>query len=69
MTLFSDATFQLAYIGPGLGLGAIALFLTVLLSVFLAIVGVAWYPIKRMIRAMRGSKDSHSKPTDHEPDF
>ncbi len=69
MTLLSDATFQLAYIGPGLGLGAIALFLGVLLSVFLAIVGVVWYPIKRMIRAMRGSKDAHSEPIENEPDF
>ena len=40
---------HLAYVGPGLGLGAIAAILGIILSVFLAIFAVAWYPIKRLL--------------------
>ena len=43
-----------AYIGPGLGLGAIGMVLAVLFSVFLAALAIVWYPIKRIIR---GSKN------------
>lgn len=37
----------LAYVGPGLGVGAIAAFLGAVLAVVLAIVGIVWYPLKR----------------------
>jgi hypothetical protein len=43
-----------AYIGPGLGLGAIGMVLAVVFSVFLAALAIVWYPIKRIIR---GSKN------------
>jgi hypothetical protein len=39
----------LAYVGPGLGMGAIAAFFGAVLAVLLAIVGVVWYPIKRLL--------------------
>ena len=38
----------LAYVGPGLGMGAVAAFFGAVLAVLLAIVGVIWYPIKRL---------------------
>ena len=38
----------LAYVGPGLGLGVLGVVLGVVFSIFLAIVGVVWYPIKRV---------------------
>lgn len=38
-----------AYVGPGMGLGAIAAFFGGLFAVLLAIVGVVWYPIKRLL--------------------
>ncbi len=44
----------MAYIGPGVGAGAIAAVLGVLGSVFLAIVAVAYYPIKRMMKGGKG---------------
>ena len=37
-----------AYIGPGVGAGAIAAVLGVIGSILLAIVAVIYYPIKRM---------------------
>lgn len=40
----------LAYIGPGVGAGAIAAVLGVLGSILLAIVAVLYYPIKRMMK-------------------
>ena len=42
------------YIGPGAGLGAIVVLIAVALGVLLLIVGVFWYPIKRMVRSGRG---------------
>ena len=38
-----------AYVGPGLGLGAIGAILGVILSVILAILAFFWYPIKRLL--------------------
>ena len=37
-----------AYVGPGLGLGAIGAILGVIFSVILAILAFFWYPIKRL---------------------
>ncbi len=47
-----------AYIGPGVGAGAIAAVLGVLGSIFLAIVAVVYYPIKRL---MKGGKGKNGK--------
>jgi hypothetical protein len=49
----------MAYIGPGVGAGAIAAVLGVLGSIFLAIVAVVYYPIKRLLK---GGKGKASKP-------
>ncbi len=39
-----------AYVGPGAGLGAIGVIIGIVLSVVMAIIGVFWYPIKRMFK-------------------
>lgn len=44
-----------AYIGPGLGAGAIAAALGVVGAIFLALFTVIYYPIKRLRKKMRGS--------------
>lgn len=44
----------LAYIGPGVGAGAIAAVLGVLGSILLAIIAVLYYPIKRMLKGGKG---------------
>ena len=46
--LFSDIAF--GYIGPGMGLGTLGVILGVVVSIFLALVAVVWYPIKRVFR-------------------
>ena len=44
-----------AYIGPGMGAGALATVLGVINSLFLAIVAIVYYPIKRLIRKLKSS--------------
>jgi len=46
----------LAYIGPGLGSGAVVAVLGVVFGLLMLVVGVVWYPIKRMIRRLRSKK-------------
>jgi len=43
-----------AYVGPGMGLGVIGAVLGFLAAFFLALVGLVWYPVKRMLRGRRG---------------
>jgi O-antigen/teichoic acid export membrane protein len=42
-----------AYVGPGLGAGTVAVVLGVIASVFLALVGILWYPFKRLFKRFR----------------
>jgi len=39
-----------AYIGPGAGLGAIALTVALLVGVVLLVIGLVWYPLKRLLK-------------------
>lgn len=42
-----------AYVGPGLGVGAIGVIVGVVGSIFLAVFAVLWYPFKRLMRRRR----------------
>jgi len=53
--LLSLATSAEAYVGPGMGLGVISAVLGFLTAILLALAGMVWYPVKRMIRARRGA--------------
>ena len=46
-----------AYIGPGAGLGAIAVTIALLLGVFLLVMGLVWYPLKRMLKKKKNDED------------
>ena len=51
-----------AYVGPGAGAGVVAVVLGVIGSIFLALVGIIWYPFKRLLKALRSrSKKSEQK--------
>ena len=41
----------LAYVGPGAGLTALGTLLALILAVLLAVIGVIWYPLKRLARS------------------
>lgn len=45
-----------AYVGPGLGLGAIGAVVGLIVAIILSIVGVIWYPFKRMLRKLKSTK-------------
>ena len=45
-----------AYIGPGLGGGALASVLGILAGLLLLVVGVVWYPLKRLYRYFKSKK-------------
>ncbi len=47
-----------AYVGPGLGLGLIGVILAGIVTLLLAIAGVVWYPVKRLLKKMRTTKSS-----------
>lgn len=61
MLLLLQLTAAHAYIGPGLAVGTVAIVLGVLSSIFLAFVGILWYPIKRLINKRR---TTHPKTKD-----
>jgi hypothetical protein len=46
-----------AYVGPGLGLGVIGAIFSIIATVILAVIGLFWYPLKRLYRSI------HSKLT------
>ncbi len=54
-----------AYIGPGVGAGAIAAVFGVIGSILLAIVAVVYYPIKRMLKGRKAR--APKSPTGREP--
>jgi hypothetical protein len=49
-----------AYVGPGAGLTAIGAVLAVIATLFLAVVGFIWYPVKRLLRRRRPAWDPDS---------
>jgi hypothetical protein len=55
-----------AYVGPGLGLGAIAVVIGVIGSVLLAVFALFWYPIKRMFKKNKPEAKDASPPNPSE---
>ena len=45
-----------AYVGPGAGLTVIGAALAFIASVLLAAVGLVWYPLKRLLRAIAAGR-------------
>jgi hypothetical protein len=50
----------LAYIGPGAGLGFLGSLFAVLTVLFLGLVGLVLYPLKLVIRRLRGNRSTSS---------
>jgi hypothetical protein len=51
----------LAYVGPGLGMGVIGAIFGILAAILLAIVGLIWYPVKRLMKKKEKANDKDSK--------
>ena len=45
-----------AYVGPGLGVGVIGAVVGVIATVLLAILGIIWYPLKRLLKKSKPEK-------------
>lgn len=60
LILLAIPSYSEAYVGPGLGLGVIGAVIGVIAAVFLAFVGMLWYPIKRFI-LRNGSQSNQDK--------
>jgi cobalamin synthase len=52
----------MAYIGPGAGLAAIAIFFAVIAAVGVAFIGFLWYPLRRLLRRARGTSGDTDSP-------
>lgn len=50
----------LAYIGPGMGLGAIAIAIALTVGVLLLVIGLVWYPLKRLFNGRTADAGSGS---------
>lgn len=51
-----------AYVGPGLGLGVIGAILGTLLALVMAVAGVVWYPVKRLLKKSRAAAGNTGDP-------
>ncbi|WP_207787957.1 hypothetical protein [Candidatus Thiosymbion oneisti] len=56
-------TVGLTYVGPGLGVGALALILGILGSVLLALFTIFWYPLKRMLQRWKQKRTGEDADT------
>ena len=54
----------MAYVGPGAGLAAIGAFFALVAGILAALFGFLWYPIKRMIRKRKQSKEENQQEND-----
>jgi hypothetical protein len=50
----------LAYLGPGGLLGSLGAFVALIGSVLLAILGLVWYPLKRLFTARQKKRSEHA---------
>jgi ABC-type transport system involved in cytochrome bd biosynthesis fused ATPase/permease subunit len=56
----------MAYIGPGAGLGAIAVTAALFLGVLLLVIGLVWYPLKRLLKRKKSGASNSSRTDESE---
>jgi len=61
MSVTVDASLMLAYLGPGLGGGVLAILIGLLLSIGLALFAVVWYPIKSLLGLSRKQRNAYNR--------
>ena len=57
-----------AYVGPGAGLSAIGAVLAFIGATLLLIVGFVWYPIKRLLKRLKGNRPQPESGTNPSTD-
>lgn len=64
ISLMTASMPALAYVGPGLGLGAIGILLALVVSIVLALIGLLWYPLKRRFSKRSKKTEAQEGGTD-----
>ena len=54
-TIYNNVSF--AYLGPGIGGGAIAATLGIVIAIFAVLFGLVWFPIKRILKNKKENKE------------
>ena len=70
IVLSSLAVTAEAYVGPGMGLGVLGAAFGLVTAIFLGLVGMVWYPVKRLLRGKRAASAAEAvaaRPTNAEP--
>ena len=55
--LFSYTSFAHAYLGPGVGFGILAASVGIIIAIFAALIGIIWYPIKKIMNKKKEKKN------------
>ena len=58
------STYSFAYLGPGIGGGIIAATTGVIVAIFAALFGLIWFPVKRLLKKRKESKENKQNKVD-----
>ena len=64
LLFFSITTSSFAYLGPGVGGGAIAATIGIIVAIFAALFGLIWFPVKRLLKKRREKKENQQNKVD-----
>ncbi len=53
-----------AYLGPGIGGGALAATLGIVIAIFAVLFGLIWFPVKKLIKKRKEKKDHQLNKVD-----
>ena len=53
-----------AYLGPGIGTGAIVATLGIIIAIFATLFGLIWFPIKKLLKKRKEKKDQQENKVD-----
>ncbi len=62
--IFNINTPSIAYLGPGVGGGVIAATIGIIIAIFAAILGLIWFPIKRLLKRKKEIKEKSQNKID-----
>ncbi len=64
LVYFSYSNDVFAYLGPGVGGGVIAATIGVVIAIFAALIGLIWFPIKRLLKKRKQKKEQQQNKVD-----
>ena len=58
------STPSFAYLGPGVGGGVIAATIGIIVAIFAALIGLIWFPVKRLFKKRKEKKEQQQDKID-----